>query len=491
MGICVMFGKVKRLREKGKITQSFEYKILVKWVLFTEVLYLLLVFIFMLCDEFGGNGFLKYTGLQKEGIQTVTIIDYSARKEDLISRKYADDIEITTYHLKCSTVLDEKEFIFIADAVDVIGKNSEKMSREYACNKEAVTGYLFSSHNREKLYFSHNIDDGIELFCYKAQKRFLFRYYGKYIYKMIIYLITGVCFIETLKIKNKQSIFDILISRLAQKYYEYKIGIPKHKNKFLVAKDNYTNKAIKLNPEYKLYENEEFENKYSPEMVAVAKNIKCGEYRISAKQVEAISEVFKSGESKKTLKGPIFSKYVLGHEAVLLSCGCKLPFTGKRLACLIERTIEGDYAERRVKVDYVYVRNIHGNLVLVIRGDKEIGVYENVLKDENNKLLSNYENLLKERKFSKSVCYIQQVLLFIVSAILVIMVWLYTKELLIFPRIAFSTVAARTYKHMNHWLSKRYISRYGIEIYENIYGEFWKVLFYLLTIFSLIIAWIR
>lgn len=486
-----MFEKAKRLREKGKITQSFEYKILVKWVLFTEVLYLLLVLIFMLCDEFGGNGFLKYMGLQKEGIQTVTIIDYSARKEDLISRKYADDIEITTYHMKCSTVLDEKEFIFTADAVDVIGRNSEKMSREYAGNKEAVTGYLFSSHNREKLYFSHNIDDGIELFWYKAQKRFLFRYYGKYIYKMIIYLITGVCFIENLKIKNKQSIFDILISRLAQKYYEYKIGIPKHKNKFLVAKDNYTNKAIKLNPEYKLYENEEFENKYSLEFVAVAENIKCGEYRISAKQVEAISEVFKRDESKKTLKGPIFSKYVLGHEAVLLSRGHKLPFTGKYWISLVERTVEGNYAKRRVKVDYAYVHNIPGNQVLVIRGDEEIGVYENVLKNRNNQLLSNYESLMKEMKLIKLGCYMQWVILFIVSAILVIMVWIYTKELLIFPRIAFSIIAARTYKYMNQWLRKRYISRYGLIIYENMNGEFWRVLFYLLTIFALIIAWFR
>lgn len=268
---------------------------------------------------------------------------------------------------------------------------------------------------------------------------------------------------------------------------------PKNPSGFdeILGYDNYTNKAIKLNPEYKLYENEEFENKYSPEFVAIAENIKCGEYRISAKQVEAISEVFKRDESKKTLKGPIFSKYVLGHEAVLLSRGHKLPFTGKYWISLVERTVEGNYAKRRVKVDYAYVHSIPGNQVLVIRGDEEIGVYENVLKNRNNQLLSNYESLMKEMKLIKLGCYMQWVILFIVSAILVIMVWIYTKELLIFPRIAFSIIAARTYKYMNQWLRKRYISRYGLIIYENMNGEFWRILFYLLTIFALIIAWIR
>lgn len=477
--------------KKQKITQSFEYKLLVKYVLFIEVIYLLIVLVFMLVDEFDGDGFLKYANLQKEGIQTIAVVDYSTKKEKVILLKSADDMEITTYRLECSTVLDEKEYMFIADAVDVIGKNSEKVSREYVYNKESVTGYLFSSHNREKLYFSYSIDDGWELFFSKAKKRFLLRYYGAYVYKIVIYFLTTISFICSLETRNKHTILEVLVDRFATIYVKYKIGIPKRKNRTLVAKDNYTNKAIKMNPEYKFYENGEFENEYSSEIVAVAEYIKCGDYRISAKQVNSIKEEFIRSGYTKAIKGPILSRNALGHDAILLRYGFKLPFVGKYSVCLIEKTMEGNCAERKFNVDYVYARNIPGNHVIVVNSDKEIGIYENTLNNENNQLLCNYDKFTEEMRFSKIGYYIQQVLLFIVSAIFVIMVWLCTRKCLVFPRVAFCLVTARTYKHMNYWLSRKYISQYGKTIYDNMYCKLWIILYYLLIIFVLIIVWIR
>lgn len=272
---------------------------------------------------------------------------------------------------------------------------------------------------------------------------------------------------------------------------KYRWGISERKNRTMMAKDNYSNKAIKMNPEYKLYEKEAFEKEYSPEIVAAAETLKGGEYRVSAKQTRAIKEAVKKGLGKQKLKGPLLSNYALGHEAVLLKIGSKKPFGGMRWAKLIELTTEGDYAERKFEVDCAYVRNIPGNHVMVVRGNERIGIYENVFKNKENPVMLNYENFMKKALFSRMGCYIQQVLLFVISFVLVIAVWMATQSWLIFPEVAFCLVAARAYKHLVSLLSLKYIARYGITIYENMFHKWWKVLYFILNVLAIILVCIK
>ncbi len=479
-----------------KISQTFEYKILIKWVFLTESLCLLIFLLFMVCDELDGNGFLKYVGLQKEGIQKIQVLDYFSDTEDIVRRKYGDDIEITTYRLECSTVLDGKEYFFVADAADVIGKNSDNVALEYINYKKEVTGYLYSSRNRESLYFSYNMDEAGSLLYEKVKYRCRINYYRTYGFRIILYIIIGLWVLNSFKMKDNESIIEIVFGKVIGFLYfrELQIMLPsisERKNRTVVAKDNYSDKAIKMNSEYKWFAKEAFEKEYSPEIIAVAENLNSGEYRISAKQTETIKEFIKTAPGRQKLTGPILEKYVLGHDAVLLMIGFKIPFTKKRWAKLIERTMEGNYAERKVKVDCAFVRDIMGSYVFVVNGKEGIGIYENISKNEDNPIMLNYEKYLRKNPFSKIGCYIQQVLLAIISFVALMVVWQITKDWIIFPKIAFCLVTARLYKHLISLLRRKYIVGYRTIGCESMFHKFWKVPYFVLNVLALVIVWIK
>lgn len=481
---------------KKQLCQTFEYKILIKWVLFTELICLLILLAFMVADELVGNGFFKYAGMRQEGIHTIQVWDYHIDTEDIIryeykGHAYKDDVEITTYRLECSVVLDGKEYFFTADAVDVIGENSMEAALECINYTKEVTGYLYSAHNRERFCFSHSIDEASSLLYEKAKFRYLLNCYRTYDLKIIVYIIVGVYVLHSFKIRDNKSIIDIVIDKLAKNWVETKFGIKERKSRTVMAKDNHSDKAIKRNPEYIWFEKQEFEQKYSPEIIAVVETLKAGEYRISAKQTEVTKESLKKGTSRQKLTGPILEKCVLGHDAVLLMVGLKNPFTRKRWVKLIERTMEGNYAERKFKVDCACVRNISGNYVFVVNGKDDIGIYENVSKNEDNPILLNYACYMKENTFSKIGCYIQQGLLAVVSFVVLMAVWLITKDWLIFPKTAFCLVAARLYKHLIDLLRRKYIVKCGTIACESMFQEFWKGPYIVLNMIALVIVWFK
>lgn len=490
------------MKINNKISQTFEYKILVKWVLFTELICLLIVLLLMVGDEFEGNGFLRYAGLQEEGIQTIQVLDYQIDEEVLVAglrgrggRRIQNDIKRTIYRLECSVILDGKKYFFTADATDVIGENSVEAALEYINYKKEVTGYLYSANNRERLCFSHSIDEASSLLYEKLKARILLNYGSQYHYRIIFYIIIGVWVLNSFKIKDNESIIEIICFKIFDFLFLGNLrkvlkDSQARRMRTVVAKDNYSDKAIKKNSEYIWYEKEVFEKEYSPELVTVAANLEPGEYRVSGKQTEAIKELCKKEKGKK-LTGPILEKYVLGHDAILLRAGLKIPFTRKCPVKLLLRTMEGNYAQWKGKVDCACVRNLTGSYVIIANGKENIGIYENVLKNKENPIILNYETQLKKNPFRKIGCYVYQALLAVVSLVALLGVWQITKDWLIFPKFAFCVVTARTYKHLIDLLGRGYLARYKTGVYDGMLHEFWEVPYYLLNVLALVIIWIK
>lgn len=483
-----------------KISQTFEYKILIKWVLFTELICMLILLAFMVADEFDGNGFLKYVGLRQEGMQTIQVLDYHIDTEDIIryeyrGHAYKDDVEITTYRLECSVVLDGKKYFFTADADDVIGENSMEAALECINYTKEVTGYLYSAHNRERFCFSNSIDEAISLLWEKVKIRFWINCFRTYRFRVILYIIIGVWVLNSFKIKDDESIIEIICFKILdflffRKFINLYKDSQARKMRTVMAKDNYSDKAIQNNSKYTWYEKEVFEKEYSPELVTVAANLETKEYRVSGKQTEAIRELYKKEKARK-LTGPILEKYVIGHDAILLRAGLKIPFTRKCPVKLLLRTTEGNYAEWKGKVDYACVRNLTGSYVIIANGKENIGIYENVLKNEENPIIRNYEQQLKKNPFCKIGCYVYQALLAVVSLVALIGVWQITKDWLIFPKFAFCLVTARTYKHLIDLLGRGYLARYKTGVYDGKLHQFWEVPYYLLNILALVIIWFK
>lgn len=484
-----------------KISQTFEYKILIKWVFFTELICLLMVLLLMVVDEFEGNGFLRYAGLQEEGIQTIQVLDYQIDEEVLVAglrgrggRRIQNDIKRKIYRLECSVILDGRDYFFTADAADVIGENSMEAALEYINYKKEVTGYLYSANDRERLCFSHSIDEASSLLYEKLKARILLNYGSQYHYRNIFYIFIGVWVLNSFKIKNGESIIEIICFKifdfLLGDLWKLRLISQERRMRTVVAKDNYSDKAIKNNPEYIWYKKEEFEKEYSPELVTVASNLEPGEYRVSGKQTEAVKELYKKEKGKK-LTGSILEKYVLGHDAILLREGFKIPFTRKCPIKLLLRTTEGNYAEWKGKVDYACVRNLTGSYVIIANGKENIGIYENVLKNEENPIIRNYEQQIKKNPFRKIGCYVYQVLLAVVSLEALIGVWQISKDWLIFPKFAFCLVTARTYKHLVDLLGRGYLARYKTGVYDGMLHQFWEVPYYLLNVLALVIMWVK
>lgn len=191
---------------------TYESHVLIKWVVFTELFYLLFILLFVIATEFEGNGFTRYVGLKSEGVQTIKVLRYSESEVTLgsIGRFHsAKRITGITYRLECSTILNGEKVLFTTDAVDVTGENSLKTAREYALDNKEVKGYLFSSSNRENIAFSVRFDDGNRFLAEKIKARIQLFYQGNYIYKIILYIIIGIFRLGTDKIKENKSFFDI------------------------------------------------------------------------------------------------------------------------------------------------------------------------------------------------------------------------------------------------------------------------------------------
>lgn len=477
--------------------RTIEYQILMRFLLTTELLYLALVFVFICVDELDGNGFLQYYNLHDEGYNTVTIFEHVEEKEKVFSLIYKDYIVKTINRLNCRVAIDGKEYFLTADAVDVIGRNDWKESSICAKEKRKVGGYVFSSSDRTKLIFSYNIDNARKLFAQKAKQHFEFQYKEGVFYKLLLYLGMVILILHKFKITDQKTVVDviwdkILNSKIFDFYvfvvYRFRLSeLRKHK-KPEISKENYSNKAIKQNPEYRLLEKESVNRRYSAETVLALENIKCGDYRVSAKQKEALKEEIKKWNGHSILEGPILANNPTGHEAVLLKIGWKRPFTRKRWAKVIERTQEGDFAERKFEIDFSAVRNISGNYVIVVKSGAEIGIYEDAIKNQTLLMIQNYDDYRKELRETQKIYGIEQSLLTIVPALLVVLAWICTRNWLIFPEVALCFVVAGTYKYFIYRLGLKYISKYGKTVYENDLIKWWKGWYALLILFAVYIT---
>lgn len=316
-----------------RFKNTIEYQLLIRFLLTTELIYLSVILIFMCCDELDGNGFWQYYNLHNEGYKTITVLEHFEEDEDVFTIKYNKNVEITIHRLNCSVMIDGKEYLFKADAADVIGQNSGKESRVFAAERREVGGYIYSSPDRKDIFFSYDTDDKWNLFAQKAAQRFEFRYKGKVLYKVYIYFIMIIMILAKFKKSNAKSVLDIVLdkvfeSKIYDNYLSRKLKITERKVP-VVSKENYSNKAIKQNPEYELLENEEVKVRYTPEMIVALKSIKSGDYKISAKQRETIKEEVKKWNGNLELRGPITANNAMGHEAVLLKIGRRIPFKKK------------------------------------------------------------------------------------------------------------------------------------------------------------------
>lgn len=481
--------------------RTIEYQILMRFLLTTELMYLALVLIFMCGAELDGDGFLQYYNLHNEGYKTVTVFEHVEEKEKIFSVMYDilynEKIEKKINRLKCSVTIDGEEYLFKADAVDVIGQNNRKEAYYSAKEKRKVGGYVFSSSDRTKLIFSYDIDNAWKLFAQKAKQHFEFRYIDCLIYKFLLYLGMVILILNKFKITDQKTVADVIWDKIFKsKIFDFYVLIVhrfrlselrKHK-KPEISKENYSNKAIKQNPEYRLLEKESVNQRYSAETVLALENIKCGDYRVSAKQKEALKEEIKKWNDHSILEGPILANNPTGHEAVLLKIGWKRPFTRKRWAKVIERTREGDFAERKFKIDFSAVRNISGNYVIVVKNGAEIGIYEDSIKNQTLLMIQNYDDYMKELRETQRIYGIEQSLLIIGPALLVVLAWICTRNWLIFPEVALCFVVAGTYKYFIYRLGLKYISKYGKTVYENDLIKWWKGWYALLILFAVYIT---
>ncbi|MBO4750387.1 MAG: hypothetical protein J5546_08720 [Lachnospiraceae bacterium] len=489
-----------------KFSKTFEFTILVRWLLFAEILYLIVMSLIKLDNQ----AFTKYQDFVDEDVHVVRVYDV----------QYDQNRYKPRYLLfKCKTKLSGKEYVFTVDPAEFSQELDEKSLRKMAEDRAELHGYLYSTQDRKYMFFSRS---------FYHEHEFLFKKYLEEIYtlsrsalliRIICYVIFG--FYAYLKLKAP--------SRREWKFY-------RNETKAHPTGDQYTNRAIKNNPEYSYQAKEIFAQNYPREIVTVAKALRSGAAKVSAQQTKAlkktgeyvpeeeewvygrsvmtelsttspadaiyrvyreghIDEEFEEPEEKvpleRELEGPITSDYAVAREAVLLKTEPKKLFQKKRKVLLVERTREGDYALHQLEPDYFVAREIPGNYVLFIKDKDVVGVYENVLKNKDNPIMLEYDDRIKKiRSNEKHYHYVQHSWIF-GSLILLVLAWRFTWTWFAPAAFGIYMIAVHSFKRFALSVAKDHEKKNGKFIFDSMFRVRWGIPYTILKVIAVILLIVR
>ena len=340
-----------------KISKSFEFTILVCWILASEGLFWLLVIL----TGYDQGRLDKYQSFQEEGTHFIYVYGYKTNL-DKHDKKYLT--------VRCKVSLDGKEYKFIAEPQDLFREYDDERIYEAVRNKEVLYGYLYSSQDRDNIYFSRSVNVKKEFMLQMLKEEFEYPLKNETKSRLFIYGLFGIFAISRLKSPKKRQ----------WKYYP-------NEDKKHPSGDEYTNRAIKKNPEYSHQPKEIFAQNYPWEIVAVAKKLRSGVARVSVQQkkalkktgeyvpeeedwtygrsvmtelsttsaADAIYRVYREGHFEeeveepeemvpleRELEGPITNNNAVAREAVLIKAEPQKPFQKKRCLQLIhlEKNLE-------------------------------------------------------------------------------------------------------------------------------------------------------
>ena len=491
-----------------KVSKSFEFVILVWWILASEGLFWLL----LILTWFDGGRQEKYLSFQEEGTHIIHVYDYTINW-DRDKKRYLT--------VKCKVTLGDKEYTFDAESKDLFREYNEDRIYEAVENKEELRGYLYSSQGRKNIYFSLHGYDKKEFMWNMLKEEFEYPVKQSAKYRLISYGIFGIFAYARLKSPGKRH----------WRYYQ-------NEDKKQPSGDEYTNRAIKKNPEYSLQPKEIFAQNYPREIVAVAKKLRSGAARVSAQQTaalkktgeqvqkeedwtygrsvmtelsttspaEAIYRVYREGHfeeeyeepeemepTERKLEGPITNNYAVAREAVLLKVEHQKPFQKKRKVLLVERTRDGDYALHPIEADFFMTREMPGNYVMLIKDRDVIGVYEDVVKNKENPIMLEYDDRIKKIRSQEKACHLVQYSLLLVSLILLVLASRLTWMWFTPPALGIYMIAVHTYKRFALGVASEYEKKNGKLIFESMFRVRWGIPYTILkviAVFLLLVKWI-
>ena len=474
-----------------KLIKSFEFTILVKWILASEALFWFLI----LVNWDDNGGLAKYQRFQEEGTHTVQVHDYNYNWDKPTKKRYLT--------ADCKVTLDGKEYTFVAQSHDLFNVYDEEKIYEAVEKKERIRGYLYSSQDRRNIFFSRTGYDKNEFIFRKLKEEFENPVKKAFPIRLVIYGVFGIFAISRIK-SPKQRTWKYL--RNEDEKYPFK--------------DKYTNRAIKNNPEYNLQQKEVFAQNYPREIVAVAKNLRSGVARVSPQQTKALKETGEYAPSKeewtygrsvmtelsttspadaiyriyreghfeedfdepeekvpleRKLEGPILNNYAVAREAVLLKAEPKKPFQKKRKLMLVERTREGDFAIHKLEADYFIARKMPGNYVMLIKDKDIVGVYENVMKNEENPIMLEYESRMKKIRADEKKCHFEQFIWIFFTLILLVIAWSITKTWFVLTAAGFYMVAVNSYRRLAISVGNKYEKKQGKLNFEGVFHKIWSI----------------
>ncbi|MCR4599815.1 MAG: hypothetical protein K5678_12385 [Acetatifactor sp.] len=501
------------------IGKSLDMTLLIKWVLVSEILS---------CSILLNVSYHMpmYKDLKYEGYYSATIDDY-ADSSYHVKREHTI---IPINWVRCLIDYDGTTKSVYVEAIDILGTNSLDYAKKCAKMESRVWGYLYTAEGGKYKFFYRNLyNDKDAMLRGGVFGKLEWYFYTAKEWRTIMYVIVGIVLLLIAWAKRWKGPF-----------YSYT------KKDVAVAKDNYSNKAISQNNAYTLLTWEAFEKRYPADIKKVAYELKWNEFHVSSDQRQAIENFFLNKKSSETigdyvdprifgssvaaevtggyvaqsiyriyrestgeaeadvepveapeeivpddkkrrrLKGPIIYGNTSAREAILVKVSPKIPFVNKRKVRLLERTKEGQFAEHRIKADYCYARAIPGNRVMVVSTRRAIGVYEDVLKNEENPIMKDYEEFMMKIHLGRVGRFIQQSVLFLFSIYILLFAAGISYEWLLFPAATIMIVGAASFKHMVHLLGRKYVKKYGPIVYEAMFHKLWKIPYVILLALAVV-----
>ena len=123
-----------------KFSKTFEFTILVRWLLFAEILYLIVMSLIKLDNQ----AFTKYQGFVDEDVHVVRVSDVQYDQNRYKPRYLL---------LTCKTEINGKEYVFTVDPAEFSQELDEKSLREMAEDRAKLHGYLYSTQDRKYMFF--------------------------------------------------------------------------------------------------------------------------------------------------------------------------------------------------------------------------------------------------------------------------------------------------------------------------------------------------
>ena len=473
--------------------QSFEYKYLFRLVFWSELIAgVILLLTFAFDDTYGGDGAWKYIGMREEGFHTIRVEKWFEHK---------DGYGKTVDYVSCSVTLDETKYTFSERARDVFGE--EEIKKEWY---GLVQGRLFSSHNRKNFIFSRTDYYAQEIIKRDLNHKFKitlemggrWRIYA-YVLVFLFLLIAGILKepgYEGRPDQSKEKQYPEDIRKLAKglKKGEFRVtagraeAIGKYfygekepektqadEADFLVDPRAFGNRLMSdttgkymAQDIYRMHREPEYDPEEDMET-------------LMEEDPAAMPDEIPDTAYREKLKGPIQAKQAMAKEAILISID-KQPSYDYGKAVVLEYSKYSPFAEKTVLATEICARNMPGNYVLVVRDGNHYGIYEDVLKNQKNPVMCNFDNQMKQLRTDQAKCRVGTWLWAIVSLILLILAGYISMKWMIFPEIVICLLAVRSYPFFIHQMDRKYIKKYGSLAYENLFHNKWGTPYFILYV---------